>query len=103
VSARHDDSLPARDSDGHCITCSDEGVAMRVLAVERERSLAVCARPDGDARDREEVATDLVEPVAVGDRLLVHAGVALASLGQVSPTGANSQPTGANSQSGDGR
>ena len=73
------DAPPARDSEGHCITCSDEGVAMRVLGVDRQRSVALCVGPDGGAG--EEVAIDLVEPVAVGQRLLVHAGVALANLG----------------------
>jgi hypothetical protein len=37
--------------------------------------------PDDGATGGEEVAIDLVEPVAVGQRLLVHAGVALANLG----------------------
>ena len=44
------------DCGDHCITCSDEGIPMHV-----------------------EIA--LVEPVEPGDRLLVHAGVALAGLG----------------------
>ena len=62
---------------GHCITCSDEGVEMRVVEV-RPDALALCADADGAWR---EVATELVGAVAAGDRLLVHAGVALASLG----------------------
>ena len=61
----------------HCITCSDEGVEMRVVAVDDERGLALCADPDG-ARSSVEVA--LVGPVAPGDALLVHAGTALARL-----------------------
>jgi hydrogenase maturation factor len=60
----------------HCITCGDEGIAVRVLAL-REDGIAVCADA-GEARH--EVATDLVGPVAVGDELLVHAGVAIALL-----------------------
>ena len=59
--------------DGHCITCSDEAVAMRV--VEPGETLAVCA---DDSGVRTEVMTDLVGPVALGDVLLVHAGTALA-------------------------
>ena len=55
--------------EGHCITCSDEGVPMRVVAVQ-PGSVALC---DGEV----EVMTDLVGAVAVGDELLVHAGVAL--------------------------
>jgi hydrogenase maturation factor len=56
--------------EGHCITCSDEGVPMRVVAVQPD-GLALC---DGEV----EVMTDLVGAVAVGEELLVHAGVALA-------------------------
>ena len=62
----------------HCITCSDEGIVMSVI--ELRDGVAVCA--DGD-RARHRIATDLVEPVAVGDELLVHAGVAIAHLGAV--------------------
>lgn len=58
--------------DGHCVTCSDEGVPMRVERVEN--GLAVC---DGGR----EVMTELVGPVEPGDELLVHAGVALTRLG----------------------
>ncbi len=60
---------------------------MRVLRLERERSLAICAGTDGGDADEEGVAIDLVEPVAVGDLLLVHAGVALANLGDASLVG----------------
>jgi hydrogenase maturation factor len=58
--------------DGHCITCSDEGVPMRVVKA-RDDGLALC---EGDV----DVMTDLVGPVRAGDELLVHAGVALARL-----------------------
>ena len=58
--------------DGHCVTCSDEGVAMSVRDV-RDDGIAVC---DGDV----EVMVDLVAPVQPGDQLLVHAGVALRTL-----------------------
>jgi hydrogenase expression/formation protein HypC len=57
-----------------CITCSDEGVAMRVLRLDADRGLALCAREDG-ARMTVEVA--LVDAVAPGDVLLVHAGTAI--------------------------
>ncbi len=62
----------------HCITCGDDGVPMTVVRVDAVRGLALCA--DKDDR-RETVETALVEPVAPGDRLLVHAGTALALLG----------------------
>ncbi|MBV8988496.1 MAG: HypC/HybG/HupF family hydrogenase formation chaperone [Solirubrobacterales bacterium] len=61
---------------GHCITCSDEGVAMLVLEVQA--GAAVCADSD---RRRQRVELDLVGPVSRGDQLLVHAGVAIANLG----------------------
>ena len=62
----------------HCITCADEGVEMRVVALGPD-GLADCAGPEG-ARSEVEVA--LVEAVAPGDALLVHAGVAIAHLGR---------------------
>jgi hydrogenase expression/formation protein HypC len=62
--------------DDHCVTCSDEGVEMRVLQTALD-GLALCA---DDAGDRAEVMTDLVGSVAPGDSMLVHAGVAIARL-----------------------
>jgi hydrogenase expression/formation protein HypC len=59
------------DDDG-CITCGD--VAVELTVVEVREHDAVCR--DGDGRE-EVVATELVGDVAVGDRLLVHAKVAL--------------------------
>ncbi len=63
--------------DGHCITCSDEGVRMRVADVQRD-GLALCVGEDGSET---EVMVDLVQPVRAGDDVLVHAGVALTRLG----------------------
>jgi hydrogenase expression/formation protein HypC len=65
----------------HCITCGDDGVPMAVVRVDRHRGLALCAHEDGSP---ETVETALVEPVAPGDTLLVHAGTALARLERVS-------------------
>jgi predicted molibdopterin-dependent oxidoreductase YjgC len=56
----------------HCVTCSDEGVLMRVQSVGDDGTAL--------AEDGTEVMVDLVAPVAPGDELLVHAGVALARL-----------------------
>jgi hydrogenase assembly chaperone HypC/HupF len=64
----------------HCITCGDDGVPMRVVAVDADRGLALCTADDGE---RSSVETALVEPVEAGDRLLVHAGTALARLEEV--------------------
>jgi hydrogenase maturation factor len=61
--------------DVHCITCSDEGIEMTV--VEMTQCGAQCRDPEGiDQR----VEVDLVEPVAIGEVLLVHAGVAIANV-----------------------
>jgi len=61
----------------HCITCGDDGVAMHVVRVDEARGLALCEHEDGA---RETVETALVDPVAPGDVLLVHAGTALTRL-----------------------
>jgi hydrogenase expression/formation protein HypC len=61
----------------HCITCSDEGIPMEVERIDTDRGLALCAADDG-SKSTVEIA--LVEPVEPGDRLLVHAGVALVGL-----------------------
>lgn len=63
--------------DGRCITCADEAVAMRVVAVDAARALALCEAADGG---RESVEIALVEPPAPGDVLLVHAGTAIQTL-----------------------
>ena len=61
--------------DEHCITCSDEGIEMTVVAATQ--CGAHCRDPEGiDHR----VEIELVEPVEIGDLLLVHAGVAIARL-----------------------
>jgi hydrogenase expression/formation protein HypC len=55
--------------DGHCVTCSDEAVAMTVREL-RADGIAVCD-------EGVEVMTDLVGGVTAGEVVLVHAGVAL--------------------------
>ena len=65
------------DCGDHCITCSDEGIAMQVERIDEHRGLALCSADDG-SKSTVEIA--LVEPVEPGDRLLVHAGVALVGL-----------------------
>jgi hydrogenase assembly chaperone HypC/HupF len=61
----------------HCITCGDEGIPMRVLRIDESRDLALC---EDDAGAKSSVEIALVEPVELGDSLLVHAGVALVRL-----------------------
>jgi hydrogenase expression/formation protein HypC len=58
-----------------CITCSDEAVPMLVRRLDDDRGLALCEDATGR---RETVEIALVTPVARGDRLLVHAGTAIA-------------------------
>ena len=60
----------------HCITCSDEGIPMRILSASGD-GLAVGV--DGEGVETT-LMTALVGSVAPGERVLVHAGVALARL-----------------------
>ena len=55
----------------HCITCGDVGVEMEV--VEVRDGLALCAAGD----ERRDVEVALLDDVAPGDVLLVHADVGL--------------------------
>jgi hydrogenase maturation factor len=61
----------------HCATCADEALAMTVLRLDERRGLALCASERGE---RATVEIALLEQVALGERVLVHAGVAIASL-----------------------
>ncbi len=61
----------------HCITCSDEGCPLTVVAVDEERGLALC---EDAAGDRSSVEIALVDAVTPGAVLLVHAGTALTVL-----------------------
>ena len=58
----------------HCLTCSDAAVEATVVEV-RGHTATVDA-----AGSREDVGVELVEPVAPGDLLLCHAGIALVKL-----------------------
>jgi hydrogenase maturation factor len=57
------------------VTCGDVAEPMRILALDTERSLALCATEQGR---RQTVEVALVGPVAIGDEVLVHAGTAIA-------------------------
>ncbi|MFA9400853.1 MAG: SIS domain-containing protein [Acidobacteriota bacterium] len=65
---------------GACITCGD--VAITAEVIEAGGATAVIEK-DGA---REQIATELVDDVQVGDRLLCHAGVALEKV-DAEPTG----------------
>ena len=58
-----------------CITCGDIAVALTVLSVDGAD--ATC---EDDQGRQELVATELVGDVLPGDRVLVHAGVAIERL-----------------------
>jgi len=68
---------PLPDYHCTCITCSDQGIEMTVVEPD-PGGLARC-RAQGDAEDTL-VDVELIAPVAPGDLVLVHAGVALALL-----------------------
>jgi hydrogenase maturation factor len=61
----------------HCITCADDGIPMTVARIDAGRGLALCVDAEGATAT---VETALVAPVGPGDRLLVHAGTAIAAL-----------------------
>ena len=65
-----------------CITCGDVALPLSVLRVDEERELALCRDDDGNS---ETVEIALVAPVSPGDRLLVHAGTAIARLSEEDP------------------
>ena len=67
-------------TDEVCITCSDEGRVAEVRAVlsDGRAEVMMGGRP-------ETIDASLVDPVAPGDLLLVHAGVALTALGVTRP------------------
>jgi hydrogenase maturation factor len=73
---------PTCDYTTGCITCGDVAIALTVLRLDEGRGLALCADDDGNS---ETVEIDLVAPVAPGDRLLVHAGTAIARLTEEAP------------------
>lgn len=63
------------DADESCITCGDVALPMRVVLIDAGRGLALCEDEQGR---RESVEIALVQPLAAGDGLLVHAGTAIA-------------------------
>ncbi len=64
--------------DGHCITCSDEAVTVKVVSVDETTGMALVAVEDVT----EEVDVTLIDTVKIGDSILVHGGVAIAHLGE---------------------
>ncbi len=68
------------DGEGHCITCSDEAVQVRVVSVNEENGLARVTLRGVE----EEIDVTLVEQIAPGDVLLVHGGVAIGHVDEAS-------------------
>jgi hypothetical protein len=67
-------ALGACDTDGHCVTCSDEALQAQVLRVDAVSQLALVAIRGVTM----EIDTSLVDEVQPGYMLLVHGGVAIA-------------------------
>jgi hydrogenase maturation factor len=59
------------DHDG-CVVCSDAGIPVRVVSVERDDALC-----EDQAGNRAQIAVELVAPVRAGEVLLTHGGVAI--------------------------
>ncbi|MGH3541754.1 MAG: HypC/HybG/HupF family hydrogenase formation chaperone, partial [Mycobacterium sp.] len=62
-------------ADDVCVTCSDEGRVGEVLTASADGAATVRT-----ARGVESVATTLVDPVAAGELVLVHAGMAISRI-----------------------
>ena len=67
---------PACTAD-HCITCGDDGIPITNFGHDNEPGISLCS---DDAGELWPVETTLVDHVLPGDRVLVHAGVAIAAL-----------------------
>ncbi len=59
----------------HCITCGDIAVEMTVVELDHDGALAMCVDDEGRC---ETVDVTLVAPVRPADRVLAHAGTAIA-------------------------
>ncbi len=79
MSDRGDARFAPACSDEHCITCGDQGLPLRVVALEAA-GLARCRDEAAPGDPDTTVDVQLVGEVAPGDLVLVHAGVALVLL-----------------------
>lgn len=66
-------------TEGHCITCSDEAVQVKVVHLDATSGLAVVMRED-EPDIQEEIDITLLDTVLPGDMVLAHGGVAIAHL-----------------------
>lgn len=76
VSFEHSGLLKPECTEEVCVTCSDEGRLGEVVSAPADGLAAVRT-----ARGIENVITTLIDPVAAGDLVLVHAGTAISRLG----------------------
>jgi hypothetical protein len=76
VCFEHSGLLKPQCAEDVCITCSDEGRLGEVVASSVDGQASVRT-----ARGIEDVITALVDPVAAGDLVLVHAGTAISRVG----------------------
>lgn len=72
------------EPDGSCSICGDEGLVGEVVVVGPGPTARV--RIEEDSARVTEVATDLLERVRPGDRLVVHLGFAIARVREAPPT-----------------
>lgn len=59
------------DHDG-CVVCSDAGIPLRIVELDGDDALC-----EDIAGNRTLIAVELVAPIAVGDVVLTHGGVAI--------------------------
>jgi hypothetical protein len=79
VCFEHSGLLKPECSEDNCVTCSDEGRLGEVLAAPADGQAPGMATVR-TARGVEGVVTTLIDPVAAGDLVLVHAGTAISKL-----------------------
>jgi len=75
VCFEHSGLLKPERAEDICVTCSDEGRLGELVTVPAAGMATVRT-----ARGVEDVATTLVEPIAAGDLVLVHAGTAISKV-----------------------
>ena len=61
------------NTEGHCITCSDEALPVKIVSINQTTGLALVEVQNVI----EEIDITLIDDVAVGDTVLVHGGVAI--------------------------
>jgi hydrogenase expression/formation protein HypC len=73
------------DHDG-CVVCSDAGIPLRIVELQGEDALC-----EDSAGNQTMIAIELVAPVAAGDIVLTHGGVAIGRADLLYETGEDSR------------